>query len=293
MPPQQMTSAQEEQRQARAQQRRQANLRGSLPKRSISTPIDPEAMPFLVHEASLDLYQVEDQDRRETINTTYANQIQHWSSKVKGPKVRSGYEELVATQHPLQVIYPDTYRSSGLAYNASTEAMYATHNTIDDEENNNRWCFCFPRYPLYHEVEPILIYYTENKMESRKRYKITYGLLWSFMIITLAVAIITFMLGPFLYNNYRFFLHNTNNTFDLCNLIVCGISLFVLFVGVITRNPFILYIFTIIFIFDMIINLIMLYDIIQFSYFLSQLILLFIVNYYRILISRATRFSSG
>lgn len=222
------------------------------------------------------------------MNQLYENQISHVSSRWKAPKQGEGYEELVVAQHPTQVIYPNKYHSTGLGYSATGQAMYETHSGATKEIP--KFCFCCLQVPPVRQdygVDPMLIYSpTQPDIEKTRRYKTTLAGLWILMGLTLIMGVVTFIISPFTYrNNDLSWLSRPADIYDLCNLIVMALALLVLVVGIATKNGEVILCFVALFAVDCFLNLLRLYTVVQFVYFLFQIFLVYLSNYYRLLIS--------
>lgn len=245
--------------------------------------IDPEAVSLL--ESYLDYVDQPEQDngREPELNELFSNQIFHASSRYKGPKVSDGYEELVSSQHPLQVIYPDRFNTTGLAYSATSFSMRETHNPTTIKKKT-KFCCCIPLPDR--DYDPMVMYSSENpQLFELYRYKVTHVALWVIGILTLAMAVLLLLISPFDFDSYSYFLHDSTIGFDVCNIVTCSLGLLILVLGMITKNPKIVLVFIIVFAVDAFINLLRLYSVLQFLYFLLQLVLIFVSNFYRMLIS--------
>ena len=281
--------------------RRSTSSNNSRPVGTSSTPntssasnhrpkaIDPEAVPFLQsHLDDAAAYPHSpygpSNGRDDELNEMYTNQLFHASSRYKGPKVSDGFEELAVSQHPLQVIYPDKYNTTGLAYSATSKAMMETNDPINKRKQKKYFCCCFPIPER--DYEPMIMYSSENpQLNTLLRYKFTHAGVWIFLGLCILVSIIVFILSPFEYQSYKNLHHKAKIGFDVCNLIVMAVSLIILILGVLTKNPQIVLVFIIIYTIDAFINLLRLYSVLQFVYFIVQLILIYVSNYYRVLIS--------
>eukprot|EP00461_Guttulinopsis_vulgaris_P000832 UN00832 len=215
-------------------------------------PADAELVEQLATELEFGDAEV-DNGRDQEINHLYENQIFHAYSRFRGPKISDGFEELVASQHPLQVIYPDKFSTTGLAYQATAKAMYETHNPSKHE--TPRFCFCCLQQPpprFEGDVEPMLIYSQETPdVEKTARFRWTRAGVWLFTFITLILGIVCYIVSPFTYKDSDvWFLHQPPDVYDVCNLVIMAISLVILGFGMLVRNPAIILTFVVLFCVD-------------------------------------------
>jgi len=262
--------------------------------RRFDTPVDPDTLRYLqnlVKKDKTDLSttgtsgsrQPFNNKRDSALNEMYSNQIYHMSSRYKGPKISNGYEELISSQHPVQVIYPDRYNSTGLAYSATSAAMTETHSPTKLKRKDT-FCCCFPM--PHRDWEPMIMYsQDQSHLSELTRYKVTNVMLWVAMAFLIALSIVVLLISPFEFDKYGDMINKRGNMFDYMNIATCVLAIVILLLGMLTKNPKIILTFIVLFAIDAFVNLLRLYSILQFFYFLLQIVVIYLANYFRVLLS--------
>ena len=205
-----------------------------------------------------------------------------------------------------QLIYPDQFSTTSLGYASTSAAMRASHNQDDDSvyHYNGILSCCYPRRWTTPgaDYEPMVIYSADDtEVENLWRYKILFGLVWFFVFANIALLIAMSVIEPFGYDPSAFenrssasfssLFQDSQWFYDSCNIVVCVISLAVLSIGILAKNHQIILLFVIVYAIDCFINLVRAYSALQFGYFLSQLILIYIANFFRVIIAPTWYFS--